>query len=81
MLDHFENFYSPNFSVVFDRNSVLNTVLEKWKKRVDKGKSFEALLTDLLKAFEWLLHNLIVAKLNAYGFSLSASKVILNCLP
>ena len=60
---------------------MLNTVLEKWKEPVDKGKSFEALLTDLLKAFEWLLHNLIVAKLNAYGFSLSASKVILNCLP
>ena len=55
-----------------------NTVLEKWTKPLDKGKTFEALLTDLLKAFEWLPHNLILAKLNAYGFTLSASKAAKN---
>ena len=74
-------FFSPNFSEVFDRNSVRNTVLKNWKKPVDKGKTFEALVTDLLKAFEWLPHNLILAKLNTYGFSLSVTKVIHNCLP
>ena len=76
MPDHFFHHIS-----VFDRNSVRSTVLEKWTKPLDKGKTFEALLTDLLKAFEWLPDNLILAKLNAYGFTLSASKVIHNCLP
>ena len=55
-------------------------MIEKWKKFVDKDKMFGAFLTDLSKAFDCLPHDLIVAKLNAYGFSLSASKLIHNYL-
>ena len=55
-------------------------MIEKWKNSVDKGKTFGALLTDLSKAFDCLPHDLIIAKLNAYGFSLSASKLIHNYL-
>ena len=38
-------------------------------------------LTDLLKAFDCLDHQLLIAKLNAYGFSLTASKLVNNYLP
>ena len=55
-------------------------MIEKFKKRVDKGKTFGALLTYLSKAFDWLPRDLIIAKLNAYGFSLSASKLKRNHL-
>ena len=51
-------------------------MLENWKNEVDKGKVFGALLTDLSKAFDCLSHELIIAKLNAYGFSLSALKLV-----
>ena len=55
-------------------------MLEKWKKAVDTKKNFGALLTDLSKAFDCLPHDLILAKLNVYGFSLSALNLIQNYL-
>ena len=51
-------------------------MLEKWKSAVDKGKSFGALLTDLSKAFDCLSHELLLAKLHAYGFSIAALRLI-----
>ena len=41
---------------------------------------FGALLTDLSKAFDRLNHELLIAKLNAYGFTLPALKLIHNYL-
>ena len=41
---------------------------------------FGALLTDLSKAFDCLDHELLVAKLNAYGFSLPALKLVQDYL-
>ena len=47
----------------------LNIMLENWKKALDNKKFVGALLTDLSEAFDGLNHKLIVAKLEAYGFS------------
>ena len=58
----------------------LLAMLERWKSEVDKRQMFMALLTDLSKAFDCLSHELIIAKLNAYGFSLSELKLIHNYL-
>ena len=51
-------------------------MLEKRKSAVDKGKSFGALLTDLSKAFDYLFHELLLAKPHAYGFSIAALRLI-----
>ena len=51
-------------------------VSSKFINSVDKGKAFGALLTDLSKAFDCLDHELLTAKLNAYGFTLPALRLI-----
>ena len=53
---------------------------EKWRKNMDKGKSCTALLTDLSKAFDCIVHDFLIAKLEAYGFSYEALKVMHNYL-
>ena len=48
-------------------------MLEKCKKGgLDRGNIVCALLTDLTKSFDCLNHNLLIAKLAAYGFEHSA---------
>ena len=53
----------------------LLAMLEKWKRSVDNSKMFGALLTDLSKTVDCLNHELLIAKLNAYGFSLTLKLV------
>ena len=44
-------------------------MLEKLKKALDDGQFTGILLTDLTKTFDCIYHDLLIAKLNAYGFS------------
>ena len=43
-------------------------MLEKWRKALDERNIAGAVLTDLSKAFDCLNHELLIAKLEAYGF-------------
>ena len=72
--------YQCGFQRGFSAQNCLLAMLEKWKSSVDKGKVFGVLLTGLSKAFDCLSHELIIAKLNAFGFSLSALKLMQNYL-
>ena len=62
--------YQCGFTKGYSTQHCLLTKLGKWKNAVDKGKTFGALLTDLSKT------DLLIAKLNAYGFSLPALKLV-----
>ena len=55
-------------------------MVEKMKIARDNKEFCVTILTDLLKAFDCICHNLLIAKLNACGFDRSAVKLIYNYL-
>ena len=55
-------------------------MIEKLKKSLDQGGEYAALLTDLSKAFDCLPHNLIIAKLHAYGFDKASLRLMQSYL-
>ena len=55
-------------------------MIEKWKKSLDNHGIAGGILMDLSKAFDTINHELLIAKLHAYGFSKNALELILNYL-
>ena len=54
---------------------------DRSKKNTRENKEFwEAILTDLSKAFDCICHNLLIAKLNSCGFNRNALKLIYDYL-
>ena len=68
--------YQCGFRRGYNEQHCLMTVIEKWKKSVDNGGAFGAIFTDLSKAFDCLSHELLIAKLDAYGFEKNALKLV-----
>ena len=58
----------------------LTFILEKWKNILEKGKYFGAVFMDFSKAFDTINHDLLIAKLEAYGFSNNALLFMLSYL-
>ena len=83
MSEYFELILSKfqcGFRTGYSAQHCLLAMLEKWKSAVDNKKTFGALLTDLSKAFDCLSHDLLLAKLNAYGFNLPALRLMQSYL-
>ena len=64
----------------FSTQHCLLAMTEQWRKYLDKNGVNGALLTDLSKAFDCLLHDLLIAKLAAYGFDYEFSTLIQSYL-
>ena len=61
------------------KGTILNmhsTLLEKWKITLDSHGYAGAIITDLSKAFDTINHELLLAKLHAYGFDTKALLLI-----
>ena len=68
--------YQTGFRNGFNAQTCLVNMLEKFRSCLDDRDEYTALLTGLLKAFDCLPHNLLIAKLHAYGFDTPSLKFI-----
>ena len=68
--------FQCGFRKVYGAQHCLLMMLETWKEATDNKKAFEALLTDLSKAFDFLSHDLFIAALHAYGLDLASLKIL-----
>ena len=83
MPQFFENIplkYPCGFWKDFSIQQCLLAILSNWKRTVDNSKMFGALLKDVLKSIDCLDKELLIAKLNTYGFSSTALKLVYNYL-
>ena len=83
ILSCMEKFISPvlcGFRRGFSTQHCIMVMLELFKKGLDQGNAVGALLTDLSKAFDCINHELLIAKMEAYGFDHSSLTYICSYL-
>ena len=85
LYDEIYEYFDPVLSKIqcafrkgFSTQYSVTVMIEKWRNNVDKGKSCAVLLTDLNKVFDCIVDDFLIAKLEAYGFSYEALKVMYN---
>ena len=81
---HTERFRSPylcGYRKGFSSQFAFISLTEKWSKYLDKKGHTGPVLVDLSKAFDTIKHELLIAKLHAYGFSKDSLKILLSYLP
>ena len=80
---YFDNRFSEFLSTYrknYSTQHVLMRLIEEWKSKIDKGYVVGAILVDLSKAFDCVPHELLLAKLHAYGFEIEALQYIFSYL-
>ena len=55
-------------------------LLQLWQKDIDSHGVVGTILIDLLKAYDYISHKLLIAKLHSYGVTKNGLKLILNYL-
>ena len=66
--NHILSKWQCGFRKGFNTQHCLLVMTKKWRKCLHKEGISGAILTDLSKAFDSILHDLLIAKLAAYGF-------------
>ena len=83
MFDQINSFIQNKFSKFlcgfrkgFSTQVPLTKLLQKWQQSLDRKEIIGTVLIDLSKAYDCIQHDLLLAKLEAYGFSKRALKFI-----
>ena len=74
-IEHFLNQLLCGFRKAHSTQHALFRLLQKWQKEFDSGGFIGTILMDLSKAYDCLPHDLLIAKLEAYGLDNDRTKV------
>ena len=74
--NHILSKWQYGFRKDFNTQHCLLAMTEKWQKCLNKGGISEAILTDFSKAFDWILYDLLIAKLAAYHFDHQSLRIL-----
>ena len=79
-VNNFLSIFIAAYRKAYSSNHVLIRLIESWKKSLDNHKVVGAVLMDLSKAFDCIPHELLIAKMEAYGFSVDSLKFFYSYL-
>ena len=79
-VDQFLSTFMCGYRKGFGTQQALLSLIERWKNTLDQNGYGGAILMDLSKAFDTINHDLLIAKLGAYGFDTASLKLIRSYL-
>ena len=74
--NHILSEWQCEFRKSFSTQHCLLVMTEKWRKCLYKGGINEAILADLSKAFDCILHDLLITKLAVCGFNYHSLRIM-----
>ena len=83
LLDYIKYPFSPllcGFRKQFSTQYALVRLTERWNRCLDKSGVIVRVLMDLSKAYDCIPHDLLIAKLHAYGLGIKAIELLHNYL-
>ena len=81
LYEYLENFLSEllcGFRKAHSTQHALFRLIQKWQEELDSGGYVGTILMDLSKAYDCLSHDLLIAKLEAYGLDIGSLKFLLD---
>ena len=76
---NFLSVFIAAYRQTYSSNHILIRLIKSWKQSLSKNKFVEAVLMDLSKAFDCVLHELFIAKMHGYGFDLNLLTFFYSC--
>ena len=78
--NHFLSIFVSAYRKMYGTQHILIRLLEEWGEQIDHNKILGTVLLDLSKAFDCIPHDLLITKVNAYGFDKNTLTILFSYL-